>query len=217
MQFPSWSDILEAIYTRDQRWTRIRIGSDWIRTEAYFGRIRTGSDCNFLDRKTGSDWENILCFNVIILNVSKILVLIRFYRYAKWQCNFAINDKSSAGTILPFLLNTNISSRTHGPYHRHKSKKGGLLYIIAHYWNRVCTRPTLGGVKHFILTTAVSSFTRAQKMDSHTVAHHTTGVSTCPTLREAKHFPNTSYFSFYAWCVHSVHIFLLHQNNTDET
>jgi len=25
-----------------QRWARIRTGSDWIRTEANFGRIRTG-------------------------------------------------------------------------------------------------------------------------------------------------------------------------------
>jgi len=113
--------------------------------------------------------------------------------------------------------NNNILLRTHGPYHRHKSTKGGLLYIIAHYRNRVCTRPTLGGAKHFILTTAVSPFTRAQKTDNHRVAHHTTGVSRCPTLRGGKHFPSTSYFSFYAWCAHSAHIFLLHKSNTDET
>jgi len=31
-----------------QRWARTRTGSDWIRTEANFGRITTGSDCNFL-------------------------------------------------------------------------------------------------------------------------------------------------------------------------
>jgi len=41
---------------------------------------------------------------VIVLNVSKILVVIRFYRFAKWQCNFAIKDKSSTETILPFEL-----------------------------------------------------------------------------------------------------------------
>ena len=35
-------------------------------------------------------------------------------------------------------------------------------------------------------------------------------------MRGAKHFPSTSYF-FNAWCVHSVHIFLLHKSNTDET
>ena len=64
----------------------------------------------------------------------------------------------------------NILLQTHAPYHRHKSTKGGLLCIIAHYRNRACTRPTLGGAKHFILTTAVSSCVRAQKMDNHTVA-----------------------------------------------
>jgi len=42
--------------------------------------------------------------NVIILKVSKILVVIRFYRFAKWHCNFAINGKSSAETIVPFEL-----------------------------------------------------------------------------------------------------------------
>jgi len=42
---------------------------------------------------------------------------------------------------------------------------------------------------NFILTTAVSSFAKAQKMDNHTVVHHTTGVSSCPTLRGPKHFP----------------------------
>jgi len=48
--------------------------------------------------------KKIFFFNMLILNVSKILVVIRFYRFAKWQCNFAINDKSSAETILPFEL-----------------------------------------------------------------------------------------------------------------
>ena len=72
-----------------------------------WARIRTGSDCNFFEDwriRTGSDWENIFFFIVTILNVSKILVVIPFYRLAKWQCNFAINDKSSAEAILPFEL-----------------------------------------------------------------------------------------------------------------
>ena len=77
-------------------------------------------------------------------------------------------------------------------------------------------RPTVGGAKQFILSTAVSSFAKAQKMDNHTVGYYTTGVSTCPTFRGARHFPSTSYFCI-AWCVHSVHIFLLHKSNTDET
>ena len=94
--------------------------------------------------------------------------------------------------------------RTHGPYHRHKSTKGGLLCIIARDRNRVSTRPALGGARHFILTTAVSSFARAQEMDNPAVAHHTTGGSTCPTLRGAKHFPSTPYFFFFMLDVSTV-------------
>ena len=92
-----------------------------------------------------------------------------------------------------FYDNNNISLRTHGPYHRHKSTKSGQLYISAHYRNGICTWPISGGPKLFILTTSVSSFARAQKMDDDTVAHHTTGASTCPALRRARHFPSTSY------------------------
>jgi len=58
-----------------QTWARIRTGSDWIRTEANFCRIRTGSDCNFFKNwriRTGSNCENFCCFNVIILKISKI-------------------------------------------------------------------------------------------------------------------------------------------------
>jgi len=45
------------------------------------------------------------------------------------------------------------------------------------------------------LSTAVSSFAKAQKMDNHTVGHYTTGVSTCPALRRARRtYPSTSYF-----------------------
>jgi len=68
-----------------QRWARIRTGSDWIRTEANYDRIRIGSDCNFFQNwriRTGSDWENFCCFHVIILKISKILVVIRFHRFA---------------------------------------------------------------------------------------------------------------------------------------
>ena len=90
--------------------------------------------------------------------------------------------------------NNDILLRTHDPYHRHKSTKSILLYISAHYRSGVCTWPTLGGAKQFILTTAVSSFAKAQKMDNHAVGQYTTGVSTCPTLRGARHFPSTSYF-----------------------
>jgi len=59
-----------------------------------------------------------------------------------------------------------------------------VYYTSSHITETVFEHgPTLGGAKHFILTTAVSSFARAQKMDNHRVAHHTTGVSTCPTLK----------------------------------
>ena len=111
--------------------------------------------------------------------------------------------------------NNNILSRTHGPYHRHKITKCGKLYVNAHYRNNVCTWPILRGAKRFILTTVVSSFARAQKRDAHTVAHHTTDGCTCPTFR-SKAF-SQHLLLFYAWCVHSVHIFLLHKSNTDET
>ena len=54
------------------------------RNEHGSGLDRTGSglksDCNFFENwriRTGSDWENIFCFNVIILNVSKILVVLQ--------------------------------------------------------------------------------------------------------------------------------------------
>ena len=61
--------------------------------------------------------------------------------------------------------------------------------------------------KQFILTTAVSSFARAQKMDNHTIGHYTTSVSTCPTLRGAKHFPSTSYCFLCLVCTQCPHIF----------
>jgi len=43
--------------------SREKHGQDWIRTEANFGRIRTGLDCNFFENwriGTGSDWENFV-------------------------------------------------------------------------------------------------------------------------------------------------------------
>ena len=54
--------------------------------EAHF---RTGSDCNFFENwriRSGSDWQNFSCIYVIILNIWKILVVIRFYRFAKSEC-----------------------------------------------------------------------------------------------------------------------------------
>jgi len=64
-----------------------RTGSDWIRTEANFGWIRTGSDCTFfkIGRPVLDRTEKIfVSINVIILKISKILVVIRFHKFAKW-------------------------------------------------------------------------------------------------------------------------------------
>jgi len=51
----------------DQDWSQFWPDQDWIGLHFFEDwRIRTGSD-----------WEHIFCFNVIILNLSKILVVIR--------------------------------------------------------------------------------------------------------------------------------------------
>ena len=52
--------------------------------------------------RTGSDWENFCCFNVIILKISKILVVIHFTGLLNGSLYFAIKCKNSAGTILLF-------------------------------------------------------------------------------------------------------------------
>ena len=44
-----------------------------------------------------------------------------------------------------------------------------------------------------------------RKWINHTVGHYTTGVSTFPALRRARPIP--ARLTFYAWCVHRVHIF----------
>jgi len=92
--------------------------------------------------------------------------------------------------------------------------KSVLLYISAHYRNGVSTWPTLGGAKQFILSTAVSSFAKAQKMNNHTVGHCTTGVSTCPALRRARLIPALLTFLCLV-CTQCPHI-LLRKSNTGE-
>jgi len=72
-----------------ENWIRIRTGSDCIRTEDNFGRIRT---------------EKIL----IILKISKILVVIRFNRFAKWVYILPSNAKTlldyfAIRTVFTFL------------------------------------------------------------------------------------------------------------------
>jgi len=59
--------VVSSVFDVVQRWARIRTGSDWIRTDANFGRIRTGSDCNFFENwwiRIGSDWEKFCFFSV---------------------------------------------------------------------------------------------------------------------------------------------------------
>ena len=66
-------------------------GSGLDRTGSGLTPISAGTRLQFfwkLADRTGSDWENFWCFCAIILNISKILVVIWFYRFAKWQCIF---------------------------------------------------------------------------------------------------------------------------------
>ena len=86
-------------------------GSGWMSPEANFWRIRTGSECNFFEiwrMWNASDSEKFCCFNVIILKVSKILVVIRFHRFAKWYCIFCHQmqkcywDYFAIGTVSTF-------------------------------------------------------------------------------------------------------------------
>jgi len=69
-----------------QRWARIRAGSGLKPILA-----GSGLDCKCFENwqiRTGSDWENVYYVNVIILNISKLLVVVRFCRFAKWRCIF---------------------------------------------------------------------------------------------------------------------------------
>ena len=67
-------------------WERIRTGSDWIRTEDNFGRIRTGSDCNFFQKWwTGLDrTEKILLFLCDYSENIKNFSCDPISRFAKW-------------------------------------------------------------------------------------------------------------------------------------
>ena len=72
---------------KSQRSARIRAGSDWTGLKLILDGSGLDRTAIFL-KIGGSDWENFCCFNVIIQNISNILVVIRFYRFAKWQCIF---------------------------------------------------------------------------------------------------------------------------------
>jgi len=82
--FPSMDDGCHGFRASKQQAAEMSTDQDW----RQFWQDRTWSDCRFFLNwwiRTGSDWENLRCFNVIILNISKILVVIRFHRFAKWQ------------------------------------------------------------------------------------------------------------------------------------
>ena len=66
-----------------------------------------------------------------------------------------------------------------------------------------------------VITSTASSFTRAQKVVSHTVAHYRFGVCTCLSSRGAKHFNMTSLCVLGLYTLHTH--FLLHKSNTYET
>jgi len=91
---------------------------DWIGLDQNWSQFWPDQDCiglQFFWKLVDQDWigrrkyffariASQITISVIILNVSKILVVIRFYSFAKWQCPFAVSGKSSAKTILPFEL-----------------------------------------------------------------------------------------------------------------
>jgi len=63
-----WPESLSQTPTR--LLSEMSTDQNWIRTEANFVRIRTGSD-----------WKNFCCFVVIILTTPKMLVVMSFYRF----------------------------------------------------------------------------------------------------------------------------------------
>jgi len=65
--FPSMEIGCHGLRASKQLAAEMSTNQDWIRTDANFGRIKTGSDCNFFENwqiRTESDWENLFWFNV---------------------------------------------------------------------------------------------------------------------------------------------------------
>jgi len=58
----------------DQDWSQFCPDQDWIGLQ-FFSKLA---------KQDWIGWENLCCFSVIILKISKILVVIRFHRFAKW-------------------------------------------------------------------------------------------------------------------------------------
>jgi len=122
----SWRDLLQDVASRwsegsraemstdqdwiglDQDWRQFWQDQDWIGLQLFFNwRIRTGSD-----------WANLCCFNVIILNISKLLVVIRFHRIANWSCIYKTSNRlvvyilpSISKALLGILWNSNCIHR----------------------------------------------------------------------------------------------------------
>ena len=92
----------------DQDWSQFWPDQDWIGLQFFENwRIRTGSD-----------WENIWCFCVIIMNISKLLVVIRFHRIANWSCIYKTSNRlvvyilpSISKALLGILWNSNCIHR----------------------------------------------------------------------------------------------------------
>jgi len=66
-------------------------GSGLDQDESHFWPDQDWIGLQFLWKLADQNWiglSKFLCFYVIILNISKLLVVIRFYRVAKWQCIF---------------------------------------------------------------------------------------------------------------------------------
>jgi len=107
--------------------------------------------------------------------------------------------------------------QTRGLYkrdHRHKSTKNGEPHSSA-LQNRFCTWPTWRGAKHFIITTTVLSFTRAQKMVSHRVAQCRSMFAHDQLWEEQNTL--TALLTYVSLvCTHCPHIFLQHKSNSDE-
>jgi len=78
----SLSYTFKAEMSMDQDWSQFWLGQDWIRLQ-------------FFEKLTDQDWiglKNFCCIYVIILNTSKILVMIRFYRFAEWECRLFCHE-----------------------------------------------------------------------------------------------------------------------------
>jgi len=71
-----------------------------------------------------------------------------------------------------------------------------VIHTSVHIKEMVFAHDQLMRGKTLTIITTISSFTRDQKVVSHTAAHYRIGVCMWPTSRGAKHFNSTSYFLY---------------------